>query len=144
MSESVHRRREAALSRVATRSSMGVALLALAACAISHAESPSSVERFIAAAESDTAAWSRLAELTDRFGNRFSGSPSLEEAIDWIVLQMRADGLENVHTEPVMVPHWVRGAESATLVSPRRAPLPMLGLGRSVGTPVGGITAPVL
>jgi carboxypeptidase Q len=57
---------------------------------------------------------------------------------------MKKDGLENVHTEPVMIPHWVRGRESATLLTPHRAPLHMLGLGHSVGTPAGGITAAVL
>jgi carboxypeptidase Q len=101
-------------------------------------------DRLIAAATADSAAWNRLAELTDRFGHRFSGSESLERALDWILEEMRADGLENVRGEPVMVPQWVRGAESAELVSPRRAELPMLGLGGSVGTPADGIEAEVL
>ncbi len=101
-------------------------------------------DRLIAAATADTAAWLRLAELTDRFGPRLSGSSSLERAIDWILAEARGDGLENVHGERAMVPHWVRGAESLELVEPRRAPLPMLGLGASVGTPEAGITAPVL
>ncbi|HZK77314.1 MAG TPA: M20/M25/M40 family metallo-hydrolase, partial [Gemmatimonadaceae bacterium] len=54
------------------------------------------------------------------------------------------DGLENVHGETVMVPHWVRGSESAFLITPRATPLHMIGLGRSVGTPRAGITAPVM
>lgn len=101
-------------------------------------------DSLIRGALADSAAWNRVAELTDRFGARFSGTESLERSIDWIVERMRADGLENVHTEPVMVPRWVRGAESAELVSPRRTALHMLGLGGSVGTPEGGIEAEVL
>src|SRR3954465_6250179 len=100
--------------------------------------------RLIASATRDSAAWKRLALMTDTFGPRFSGSTNLEHAIDWIVAEMKKDGLENVHTEPVMVTHWVRGTESAEVVSPRAFRLNMLGLGRSVGTPVAGITAPVL
>ena len=100
--------------------------------------------RLIAAATHDSAAWNRIAELTDTFGSRLSGSDALEQAIDWTMARMRADGLENVHGEAVMVPHWVRGVESAELVSPRRKSLSMLALGGSVGTPGGGITAPVL
>jgi carboxypeptidase Q len=101
-------------------------------------------DRIIAAATADSSAYRRLAELADRFGHRFSGSESLERAIDWILDQMRRDGMENVRGEPVMVPRWVRGAESAELVSPVKRPLPMLGLGGSIATPAGGITAEVL
>ncbi|MBV9772587.1 MAG: M20/M25/M40 family metallo-hydrolase [Gemmatimonadetes bacterium] len=101
-------------------------------------------DSLIDAALADSSAYQRLGTLVDRFGHRLSGSRSLEDAIDWIAAEMRRDGLENVHTEPVMVPHWVRGEESAELVSPRRAPIAMLGLGGSVATPAGGITAPVL
>jgi carboxypeptidase Q len=101
-------------------------------------------ERLIAAATADSAAWNRLAELTDTYGHRFSGSASLEQAIDWVIAQMKADGLQNVRGEPVMVPRWVRGHESAELLAPRYLKLPMLGLGGSSGTPAGGITAEVL
>ena len=68
--------------------------------------------RIIARALRDSAAWNRIATLTETFGHRFSGSASLEQAIDWAVKKMKEDGLENVRKEPVMVPKWVRGAES--------------------------------
>ncbi|MGH7500926.1 MAG: M28 family metallopeptidase [Longimicrobiales bacterium] len=100
--------------------------------------------RLIEAALGDSAAYERLGTLVDRFGHRFSGSESLERAIDWILDEMRSDGLANVRGEPVMVPHWVRGEESAALVSPRAMELAMLGLGGSIGTPPEGITAEVL
>jgi carboxypeptidase Q len=100
-------------------------------------------ERIIAAA-ADSAAYRRLATMVDRFGHRLSGSESLERTIDWALEQMRHDGLQNVRGEPVMVPRWVRGAESAELIAPTRRPLPMLGLGGSIATPAGGITAEVL
>lgn len=57
---------------------------------------------------------------------------------------MRADGLDNVRKDKVMVPHWVRGAESLELVAPRRQLFPMLGLGGSIATPPDGITTEVM
>ncbi|MEO7648495.1 MAG: peptidase M28 family protein, partial [Gemmatimonadaceae bacterium] len=101
-------------------------------------------DRIIAAALSDSAAYERVALLTDKFGHRLSGSASLEQALDWIIAEMTRDGLENVRGEPVMVPRWVRGNESATLMEPRPLALHMLGLGGSIATPAEGITAPVL
>jgi carboxypeptidase Q len=101
-------------------------------------------DRIIAAALKDSSAWNRLALFTDTFGPRLSGSQSLERAIDWVIAEMKRDGLQNVRGEPVMVPHWVRGEESASLVSPRATKLHMIGLGRSVGTRKEGITAPVM
>jgi carboxypeptidase Q len=113
------------------------------------APSPSNEYRLVSdslirAATRDSAAYDRLGQLVDGFGHRLSGSASLESAIDWILVQMKKDGLENVHGERVMVPHWVRGEESAELIRPRRVPLRILGLGGSIGTPKRGIMAPVL
>ena len=101
-------------------------------------------DSLILAATGDSAAYDRLGNLVDGFGHRLSGSASLEAAIDWVLAQMKSDGLENVRGERVMVPHWVRGEESVELVKPRRARLSMLGLGGSIATPRRGITAPVL
>ena len=100
--------------------------------------------RLIGAALVDHAAWRRLAELTDAFGHRLSGSPASEAAVAWALAAMRADGLENVRAEPAMVPRWVRGRESATVLDPVERPLTMIGLGGSVGTPPGGLVAETL
>ena len=89
-------------------------------------------------------AWDRLALMGDSFGHRLSGSKGLEDTIQWAVAEMKKDGLENVHLEPVKVPHWVRGEESAEIVAPARHPMVMLGLGNSVGTPPAGVEGEVL
>ena len=132
------------------RSLLLSAVLAGAALSVAGAQTAISdrqradANRLIDAALQDTTAYARLGDLTDRFGNRLSGSRALEDAISWILDKMKADGFANVRGEVAWVPHWVRGEESATLVSPRLVPLHMLGLGMSVGTPENGISAPVL
>jgi carboxypeptidase Q len=100
--------------------------------------------RLIGEALASTFAWHRLSVLTDTIGNRLSGSPALDRAIQWAATEMKRDGLENVHTEKVMVPRWVRGGESAEIVEPARHAIVMLGLGDSVGTEGDGVQAEVL
>ncbi|XP_031367886.1 carboxypeptidase Q-like isoform X3 [Apis dorsata] len=85
--------------------------------------------------------WNELAYFTDMFGPRLSGSEVLEYSIDYVLNKSLEYGLENVHGEPVTVPRWIRGRESATLLKPRQLNIAILGLGTSVGTPPEGITA---
>lgn len=99
--------------------------------------------RLIQAATADDFAWRRLADMTDTHGSRFSGSDNLARAIAWAAETMNEDGLENVRTESVLVPRWVRGHESAEIIDPPHHPLTILGLGGSVATPPGGIEADV-
>jgi hypothetical protein len=101
-------------------------------------------DRLIDAALADNDGYAKLAYLCDRIGARLSGMPSLDRAIQWSAATMKSDGLSNVRVIPVKVPKWVRGAESAQLLAPENKPLHMLGLGMSVGTPKGGITADVV
>ena len=101
-------------------------------------------ERLVGAALSDDTAYRRLAYLSDRIGNRLSGSPRLDAAIAWAAAEMEKDGLDNVHKQKCMVPKWVRGAESCVLLEPIERSLSMLGLGNSVGTPPEGIEAEVV
>jgi carboxypeptidase Q len=101
-------------------------------------------ERLIGVALASDHAYLRLSQLCDGIGHRLSGSSSLERAVRWAADAMREDGLERVRLEPVRVPHWERGAESATMVAPGPQALSILGLGRSPGTPPGGIVADVV
>lgn len=102
------------------------------------------VKRIIEQTMRENDSWKKMEELCDGIGHRLSGSPELERAIEWAIATMKADGHENVRGEKVMVPKWVRGEESAEIVSPRRIPMAMLGLGGSIRTPKEGITARVV
>lgn len=101
-------------------------------------------ERLIGAALASDHAYLRLSQLCDGIGHRLSGSAQLERAVQWAAEVMRQDRLERVRLQPVMVPHWIRGEERAVMLSPGPQLLSMLGLGRSVATPDGGITAEVV
>ena len=101
-------------------------------------------EKLMTAATADQFAWDRVAELTDTYGQRISGSENLNRAIAWAAETMKKDGLENVHTERVMVPKWVRGVESLEITNPPHHIVPMIGLGGSVATPPDGIEAEVM
>ncbi|UCF66091.1 MAG: peptidase M28 family protein, partial [Acidobacteriota bacterium] len=109
------------------------------------ADAVEAARRIIDAARSDERALARLEALCDGIGHRHAGSPGLDAAISWALDELRQDGLDKVALEKVMVSVWERGEESLEMLSPglpRR--LAVLGLGRSVGTPAAGITAPVL
>jgi carboxypeptidase Q len=125
----------------------------LAACGTSerHAAAPidpasltATAERIAeASARTSDVPWKRLTELVDVYGPRITGSAALDQAIAWAARQMGSDGLEDVHLEPVDVPHWVRGAERARIVRPVDRPLALLGLGGSSGTQ-GRLSAPLV
>lgn len=98
----------------------------------------------ISKALSDSTAYNRLSYLCDTFGPRLSGSKNLENAINWILKEMKKDGLVHVQGERVKVPAWIRGEESITLLKPFKKDLTMLGLGGSIATPKAGIVAEVM
>lgn len=122
-----------------------VVLLFTALCPSLRAQNdPPTVARLIKTASHSTNAYPRLSYLCDTFGSRLSGSTNLEAAIDWVLVEMKRDGFQNVHGEDVHVPHWVRGQESLEMIAPHAGSMPMLGLGGSIATPKQGITASVL
>lgn len=101
-------------------------------------------DEITSAAKGRRKAYDWLVTLTDSFGHRLSGSASLERAIDFSVDSMKKAGLANPRREKVMVPHWVRGKESARVIAPAARELTMLGLGGTVGTGGKPIEAEVI
>jgi len=101
-------------------------------------------DRILEATMADAEGFEKLTYVTTSIGHRLSGSPSLERAIEWAYVKMREEKLDNVRKLPVQVPHWVRGRESARVVAPVEKEISILGLGGSVATPGGPLTAPVV
>jgi carboxypeptidase Q len=107
------------------------------------------MERLRDAAMKDPYALNELRHLTDNIGPRLSGSEQAQAAVDYVANEMRVLGA-TVTLEKAMVPHWVRGAETAELVAwPGQAPgttqkIVLTALGPSIATPVGGLTADVV
>jgi Zn-dependent M28 family amino/carboxypeptidase len=92
----------------------------------------------------ESQAFALATSLCDTAGPRFSGTPGSALAVTWAVETMTKLGLENVHTEPVMVPRWTRLAEEARIVSPVAIPLNVVALGHSASTPESGLEAEVV
>lgn len=102
-----------------------------------------------AAALNDDYAYRELAHLTENIGPRSTGSPQATAAAQYVATELRKLGLE-VRLQPVTVPHWVRGAETAALVEyPEMVPgatqkIVLTALGGSASTPPDGLTADVV
>lgn len=112
-------------------------------------EQVGTMERLRDAAMKDRYALDELRHLTDNIGPRLSGSPQAQQAVDYVAEEMRSLGAE-VMLEKATVPHWVRGVETAEVVSwPGQTPgttqkVVLTALGGSVATPPEGITAEVV
>jgi hypothetical protein len=99
--------------------------------------------RLVGAALADGQAYAITRHLADQVGPRLSGSAGLDAAIASMLERLQGLGFK-ARTEKVMVPHWVRGAESASVTAPVTQKLVVTALGGSVPTPAGGITAPLV
>ncbi len=86
-----------------------------------------------------------LRHLTKNIGNRISGSPSAEKAVQWTKTMLDTLGADSVWLQPCMVPYWVRGAkEKAHFIdskSLKNKELNVLALG---GSGAGEVSAEVI
>src|SRR5256714_9084935 len=91
-------------------------------------------------------AFKQVAHLANNIGPRLTGSVQAAKAIEYVADEMKALGCD-VQLEKVMVPHWVRGIETAELTQFRgqaagtTQKIVLCALGGSVATPPEGINA---
>jgi len=94
-------------------------------------------------------AYLQIAHLANNIGPRLSGSAQAAKAVEYVAAELKALGCD-VQLEKVMVPHWVRGEETAALLQfPGQAPnttqkIVLCALGGSLATPKNGIDAEVV
>src|SRR6266542_2551344 len=107
------------------------------------------LKRLQQAALSSDYAYQQVAHLANNIGPRLSGSAQAAKAVEYVAGELRAVGCE-VELERVMVPHWVRGEETAALIQfPGQAQnttqkIVLCALGGSVATPPERIEADVI
>jgi len=107
------------------------------------------LKRLQQAALNSDYAYKQVAHLANNIGPRLTGSAQAAKAVEYVAGELKAIGCD-VQLEKVMVPQWVRGAETAALVQfPGMAQgttqkIIVTTLGASIATPSDGITAEVV
>src|SRR6202040_1325140 len=113
------------------------------------AQTLADLKRLQQAALTSDYAYRQVAHLANNIGQRLSGSAQAAKAVEYVAAELKAMGCE-VQLEKVMVPHWVRGEETAALVQfPGQAAnttqkIVLCALGDSVATSADGIEAEVI
>ena len=161
MSESNHFRVAVLLSAALFFCAQGVGAQQRLAAASSRSPSPSptpavfsaetlaDLKRLQQAALTSDYAYRQVAHLSNNIGPRLTGSAQAAKAVDHVASELKTIGCQ-VQLEKVMVPHWVRGEETAALIRfPGQAvnttqKIVLCALGDSVATPADGIEAEVI
>ena len=95
-------------------------------------------------APKNSVAWDIVEGLTTEVGPRLPGSDDEARARDWAVIKLKSLGFKNVHIETYDMPVWVRGEETAEVVSPFKQKLILTALGNSAATTKDGLSATVI
>lgn len=96
------------------------------------------------AALGDKLAFDIVEGLTTEVGPRLAGTEAEARARAWAVKKLTALGFKNVHIETTTMATWVRGDETAEVLSPFPQKLRLAALGNSAATPATGLTAEVV
>ena len=113
------------------------------------AQTLADLKRLQQAALTSDYAYRQVAHLANNIGQRLSGSAQAAKAVEYVAAELKGLGCE-VQLEKAMVPHWVRGEETAELtLFPGMAEnttqkIVLCALGGSVPTSPDGLTAEVI
>ena len=123
---------------------------------LNHAAVPTYSEQFTKdlttlrdGALSDDYAYQQVKYLSENIGARPEGSLQAQAAVDYVASELKKLGLD-VHLEPVMVPRWTRGQDTAELVDypghvlGTNQRIVLLALSGNTPTSAEGITAEVV
>ena len=104
------------------------------------------LKQIYSSALTQSSCYSWLDDLSNKIGQRLSGSKGAELAVAYTKSQLDQLGVDKVYLQEVTVPKWVRGAkEQAYLqVEGKKIPFSICALGLSVATPPTGISASVI
>lgn len=104
------------------------------------ADDAAMVRRIFDEALANGQAHDHLRILCKDIGHRLSGSPQAAKAVVWGQQTLRTCGMDTVFLQPVMVPHWERGAKESCemLLNGKRETLDIMALGGSIGGKVSG------
>lgn len=94
--------------------------------------------------ESHCYAW--LDDLSNKVGQRLSGSEGAQKGVLYTKQQMETLGLDKVYLQEVMVPKWVRGEKEVAYVQmgKKKISFPICALGLSVATPKNGLNVGII
>lgn len=90
--------------------------------------------------------YSWLDYLSNKIGQRISGSVGAEKGVEYTKQQLETLGLDRVYLQEVMVPKWVRGEKETAFIldGKDKISVPICALGGSIATSKNGLTAEII
>lgn len=121
-------------------------LLLLTSSGFSQSDDEQMMKSIYKIALTNSQCYSWLDDLSNKVGQRLSGSEGAQKGVLYTRQQLEALGLDRVFLQEVMVPKWVRGdMETAYIIDAKtKIKVPICALGGSIATPKSGITAEVI
>jgi carboxypeptidase Q len=121
-------------------------LLLTNACLLAQTADEAMVKQIFDKALAEGRSYEMLEYLTLQVGPRLSGSPGAAAGVEYTRQEMEKFA-DAVYLQPVMVPHWVRGAKEVARINSRKmgsVDVNVCALGMSVGTGPAGVSAGVV